>query len=341
MSTILEYVWLDGYKTANLRSKIKVGNFQLGFAATETNFPVEHCPVWNFDGSSTQQAPGSASECLLQPVRTYCYDKNHFIVLCEVNNVDGTSHTSNFRANLRELHKDCEEEFWWGFEQEYFIMEEQNRILGWVDNAHPAPQGPYYCGVGSFNTVGRELVEKHMYKCLEMGIELTGINAEVALGQWEFQCFSKDTLKACDDLWISRYVLSKLAEKSGYDINLHPKPVSGDWNGSGCHTNFSTNWMRKGIRGEQGIIDLMTTFKENKNEHISVYGLENEQRLTGDHETQSINKFSYGVGDRGASIRIPHTMVANNWAGYIEDRRPASNCDPYKVSAVIINSTKK
>jgi len=340
MSILLEYVWLDGHKTTNLRSKIKVDNFgHLGFAATSTNFPIEHCPIWNFDGSSTQQAPGSSSECLLKPVRTYCFEKNHFIVLCEVNNIDGTPHSTNSRAALREIHKDCKEEFWWGFEQEYFIMEKSNLILGWREYFEPPPQGLYYCGVGSFNAVGRGLVEEHLHKCLKMGIKLTGVNAEVALGQWEYQCFAKDTLKACDDLWVSRYVLSRLAEKSGYDINLHPKPVAGDWNGSGCHTNFSTEWMRSGFYGEQGIIDLMTTFEKNKDKHMAVYGEDNDQRLTGDHETQSIDKFSYGVGDRGASIRIPYSMADNNWAGYIEDRRPASNCDPYEVAAVIIEST--
>jgi glutamine synthetase len=231
------------------------------------------------------------------------------------------------------------EQFWWGFEQEYFIMDNEKQILGWKKDTLPPPQGMYYCGVGSFNAVGRDLVEKHLHKCLKMGIKLTGVNAEVALGQWEFQCFSKDTLKACDDLWVSRYILARLAEKSGYDVDLHPKPVAGDWNGSGCHTNFSTEWMRSGRCGEQGIIDLMTTFEKNKDKHIAVYGADNDKRLTGDHETQSIDKFSYGVGDRGASIRIPYSMADNNWAGYIEDRRPASNCDPYEVAAVIIKST--
>ena len=343
MSTILEYVWLDGYKTANLRSKIKVGDFgHLGYSVTPTSFPDEHCPVWNFDGSSTKQAPGSASECVLKPVRTYCYKPWHFIVLCEVNNVDGTPHASNSRAALRKLHRESfSEQFWWGFEQEYFIMESPNSILGWGGYNTPPPQGLYYCGVGAFNTVGRDLVEKHMHECLNMNIKITGINAEVALGQWEYQCFSDDTLKACDDLWVSRYILSKLAEKSGYGINFHPKPVSGDWNGSGCHTNFSTNWMRNGTRGEQGIVDLMKVFEENKDQHMAVYGSDNEKRLTGLHETQHIDTFSYGVGDRGASIRIPQAMVDNNWAGYIEDRRPASNCDPYEVASAIIKSTKK
>ena len=295
MSYTLEYIWLDGYKTQNLRSKIKVVE------------SLEHIPRWNFDGSSTEQAPGSSSECLLDPVRTYREpDSKHVYVLCEVLNADGSVHESNYRAKLREL-KDIfnVNEFWWGFEQEYFIT--NNFIpLGFPNGGfYPRPQGLYYCGVGANQVVGRELVMEHLQECLKLGIKLTGVNAEVAVGQWEYQCFGDETLKACDDLWISRYLLHKLAEKYGWDIDANPKPVSGDWNGSGCHTNFSTNWMRDGLKGEQGIVSLMERFAEQHDEHIRQYGENNENRLTGRHETQHISTFSWGVADRGASIRIP------------------------------------
>ncbi len=327
---VLEYVWLDGYKTPNLRSKIKVMDW-----SSET-INLSDVPEWNFDGSSTRQAPGNDSECLLKPVRIYQRFNRH-LVLCEVMNSDGSPHRTNHRAKLRDTLDNTEDQkFWWGFEQEYFITKDF-KPLGFPEGGYPKPQGLYYCGVGGNQVVGREMVEHHMRECLHHGMDITGINAEVAVGQWEYQCFNKDTLKACDDLWVSRYLLYKEAEEYGYDIDLSPKPVSGDWNGSGCHTNFSTEEMRTS-GGREYIENLMVRFEANHEKHISGYGENNDRRLTGDHETQRIDTFSWGVGDRGASIRIPNIMKQNNWVGYIEDRRPASNCDPYKVATLIVET---
>lgn len=325
-STILEYVWLDGYETPHLRSKIKVLQNWEGSA-----------PVWNFDGSSTQQAEGGNSECLLSPVRLYQFETDHYIVLCEVLDANNSSHTTNFRSQLREHSAEIKEhQFWWGFEQEYFITE--GRVpLGFPIGGFPDPQGLYYCGVGGNQVRGRELVESHLKKCLDMGIVLTGVNAEVAVGQWEFQCFSKDTLKACDDLWVSRYVLFKMAEDYGYDIDIRPKPVTGDWNGSGCHTNFSNHTMRTASDKEY-FISVLSSLENRHILHISSYGEDNHKRLTGLHETQHITKFSWGVADRGASIRVPSQTKKSNWCGYLEDRRPASNCDPYKVACLLIEA---
>lgn len=331
---ILEYVWLDGYKTANLRSKVKVMDW------TSESINLSHIPEWNYDGSSTRQAPGSDSECLLKPVRLYGTGDNKYIVLCEVMNPDGTPHSTNHRATLRStLAAAPDQKFWWGFEQEYFITKDF-KPLGFPDGGYPKPQGLYYCGVGGNQVVGRELVNDHMTECLQHGIDITGTNAEVAVGQWEYQCFNTDTLKACDDLWMSRYLLYKESEHYGWDIDITPKPVTGDWNGSGCHTNFSTEEMRT-TGGKEYLTNLMQRFQANHVSHISGYGEDNDRRLTGDHETQSIDKFSWGVGDRGASIRIPNAFKKNNWVGYIEDRRPASNCDPYKVAALIVNTTSE
>jgi len=330
---ILEYVWLDGYRTPNLRSKIKVMNWD-----KEESLSVNDVPEWNFDGSSTRQAPGSESECLLYPVRLYDAGHRRLIVLCEVLNSDGTPHHTNQRAKLRDtLGNSDDREFWWGFEQEYFITED-SKPLGFPERGYPKPQGLYYCGVGGNQVVGREMVDQHMLECLQHGIDITGVNAEVAVGQWEYQCFNTDTLKACDDLWVSRYLLYKEAESYDYDIDISPKPVSGDWNGSGCHTNFSTKEMRT-TGGQDYVVDLMSRFEASHEEHIRGYGENNDRRLTGDHETQRIDTFSWGVGDRGASIRVPNAMKQNNWVGYIEDRRPASNCDPYKVANLIITTT--
>lgn len=330
-----EYVWLDGYETQNLRSKIKIihGNIDTS--------NINNIPDWNFDGSSTKQAPGRNSELILKPVRLYqknAFTASHFYVLCEVFNTNGTPHISNKRFQLAGMKSEINKnEFWWGFEQEYFITRENGIPVGFPNIGYPNPQGEYYCGVGSLNVQNRGLVELHMHDCLNMGIKLTGINAEVAIGQWEYQCFSNDTLKACDDLWMSRYVLQKIAETYSLNIDLRPKPVKGDWNGSGCHTNFSNKTMRED-NNEKYYKDLLFKFENYHDHHIKDYGKDNEQRLTGDHETQHIDEFSWGVGDRGASVRIPIATVENNWNGYLEDRRPSSNCDPYKVAYRIINT---
>ena len=331
----LEYIWLDGYKTPNLRSKIKVVEWM---PQNEITNP-DNLPIWNFDGSSTNQAPGNASECLLKPVRVYQWEDDHYFVLCEVLNTDGSPHETNTRHGLKQMEQaDLENAYWWGFEQEYF-MTRNYKIAGFPESGYPPPQGYYYCGVGAGQVVGRHLSINHLNICLDMGIELTGTNAEVAIGQWEYQCFAKNTLKACDDLWMSRYILYRCGENVDIGIDLNPKPVHGDWNGSGCHTNFSTNWMRN--QSSQGRIEtLMNYFEENHKNHISVYGENNDQRLTGLHETQHINEFSWGIGDRGASIRIPSSMPGNGWNGYVEDRRPASNCDPYLVALAIMKTTE-
>ena len=331
---ILEYVWLDGYRTPNLRSKIKVMNW----ARNPEEFSCCDIPEWNFDGSSTRQAPGSDSECILKPVRLYTSGWQRHLVMCEVMNPDGTPHRSNYRAKLRDALVNTEDhKFWWGFEQEYFITKDF-KPLGFPAGGYPKPQGLYYCGVGGNQVVGREMVNHHMHECLHHGMDITGVNAEVAVGQWEYQCFNTDTLKACDDLWMSRFLLYQEAESYGYDINITPKPVGGDWNGSGCHTNFSTEEMRT-TGGLNYISKLMSRFEANHEKHIGGYGEDNDRRLTGEHETQNIDTFSWGVGDRGASIRVPNDMAKNDWVGYIEDRRPASNCDPYRVANLIVSTT--
>jgi len=338
MSILLEYVWLDGYTTSNLRSKVKVISSQDVSYTEDNNLKFETLPIWNFDGSSTRQAPGDNSECMLAPVRSYKWDQNHYIILCEVMNPDGTPHSTNTRAELIKLKDNSSKaKYWWGFEQEYFITQNLTP-LGFPATLgdFPSPQGPYYCGVGGNQVKGRAFVEAHLKKCLQMGIELTGLNAEVAIGQWEYQCFARDTLKACDDLWISRYVLCRMAEEYGWDIDITPKPIKGDWNGSGCHTNFSTDFMRV-TGGAKYFDNLLSMMHERHHAHISGYGENNDQRLTGDHETQHITQFSWGVADRGASIRVP-TSTGAAWRGYLEDRRPASNCDPYKVTTLIIDT---
>lgn len=329
--TKLEYVWLDGYKpTQTLRSKTKiVKNFDGN---------LESCPEWSFDGSSTGQAEGNSSDCLLKPVALFPDPdrKNAYLVMTEVLNPDGTPHASNGRA----LIDDDDNDFWFGFEQEYFLWDSESDLpLGFPKGGFPRPQGPYYCSVGARNAYGRQLVEEHLDLCLEAGINVEGINAEVATGQWEFQIFAKGAANAGDQVWIARYLLERTAEKYGLSINWHPKPLKGDWNGSGMHANFSNSTLR--TAGDRQVYDsVCDAFAPLVKEHIAVYGADNDKRLTGAHETQSIDKFSYGVSDRGASIRIPIATVSNGWKGWLEDRRPASNGDPYKIAARIIKTVK-
>ncbi len=330
----LEYIWLDGYKpTQSLRSKTRI----------EKDFSgrLEDCPMWSFDGSSTQQAEGGSSDCLLKPVAIFPDPgrRSAYLVMTEVLNPDGTPHESNGRATI----DDDDNDFWFGFEQEYFLWDpETDKPLGFPAQGYPNPQGQYYCSVGAKNAYGREIVEEHLDLCLDAGINVEGINAEVAAGQWEFQVFAKGAAAAGDEVWVARYLLERTAEKYGVAINWHCKPIKGDWNGSGMHANFSNSLLRNA--GEKSVYDkVCEAFGVSPaviKAHIDVYGADNHLRLTGLHETQSIDKFSYGISDRGASIRIPIATVERGWKGWLEDRRPNSAADPYKVASQIIKTVK-
>ena len=333
MKVMAEYIWMDGHTpTQKLRSKTKILSKKIS--------SVSELPQWGFDGSSTNQAEGNFSDCLLKPV-WLCKDpirgKENILVMCEVMNADGSVHASNTRAHLREIEeKFSKEKIWFGIEQEYTFFEGRNP-LGWPEGGYPAPQGPFYCGVGADEAFGREIVEDHLDLCLESGLELSGINAEVMPGQWEYQIGPLGPLEVADQMWVSRWLLYRISEDYGVSATLHPKPVKGDWNGAGAHINFSTQSMRE-EGGLKVIEDACEKLSKKHNEHIAVYGAHNEERLTGDHETQSISEFSYGVSDRGASIRIP-MQTSNDGYGYLEDRRPSSNMDPYQACAILIETT--
>ena len=331
MKRKVEYVWLDGYEPEpNLRSKIKIIDLP-------EQFSLENIPNWGFDGSSTKQAEGNFSDCYLKPVKVY-YSKTIYstvYVLCEVLDGNNNPHPTNYRN----LIGDEDEDFWVGFEQEYFIRSSHNNsILGFERGGIIDGQGIYYCGVGG-HIVGRNISDEHLNKCLEYGINIEGTNAEVALGQWEYQIFARGKIAASDDLWITRYFLHKISEKYGRSIELHPKPMThGEWNGSGMHTNFSNKRMRE-EGGEEYFNAIFRSFESRTIEHIENYGSDNHLRLTGKFETQSIDKFTWGFSDRGASIRVPK-VVSETWRGYLEDRRPSSHADPYKIVKVISDSLK-
>lgn len=321
-----EYIWIDGTEpTAQLRSKTKI--------VADGTEP----PIWGFDGSSTNQAPGKASDCVLKPVRTVpdpIHGGDNVLVLCEVLLTDMTPHPSNTRAGLREVVAQYEDqEPLFGIEQEYTLFKD-GRPLGFPQNGFPGPQGPYYCSVGASVAFGREISEEHADACLAAGLALSGTNAEVMPGQWEFQIGAVDPLRVSDDLWIARWLAHRIAEKYGVTFSIDPKPMAGDWNGAGAHTNFSTAEMR---RSYDAIIAACEALAARPLEHIKVYGVGIEDRLTGQHETAPWNAFSYGISDRGASVRIPW-QVAVDGCGYIEDRRPNANSDPYRVTAAIVGT---
>jgi glutamine synthetase len=304
------------------------------------SFPkLEDLPLWGFDGSSTRQAEGKSSDCMLKPVYSVPdpTKENGVLVMCEVMMPDGTTpHPSNSRATILD-----DPGAWFGFEQEYFLYQDGVPLGFPQGGGFPPPQGEYYTGVGYKNvgSIAREIVDKHLDLCLVAGINHEGINAEVAKGQWEFQIFGKGSKSAADQMWMARYLITRLCESYEVDVVWHCKPLGKDvdWNGSGMHSNFSTEYMRT-VGGKEYFEALMAAFDKYKNEHIAVYGPDNHLRLTGLHETQSIDKFNYGIANRGASVRVPHSFVNAGYKGYLEDRRPNSQGDPYKIASRILQT---
>ena len=323
-----EYLWIDGTEpTAEIRSKTKI----LDDGAEPG--------IWGYDGSSTNQATGDNSDVVLQPVYSVpdpIRGGNDIIVMCETAlTKDLAPHPTNTRARARAaLDKYGDQEPLFGLEQEYTMLDV---VTGWPSGfphgGFPSPQGPYYCGVGAVKIHGREVVEEHTQLCIDAGLAIAGTNAEVMPGQWEFQIGPRDTLEVADQLWIARYLLYRVGEKHDIEMSLLAKPMKGDWNGAGMHTNFSTNAMREGY---EAIITAAESLGAPgiPEKHLEGYGIGIEDRLTGAHETQRFDQFSYGVSDRGASVRIPW-QVEQDQKGYIEDRRPNANADPYVVAALM------
>lgn len=337
------YIWIDGTSpTRKLRCKVKI------MPTKSENMQLIDVPVWGFDGSSTYQADGHHSDLILQPVsmiKDPIAEGNDYLVLCEVFLPDGQPHPTNKRAWLREVMEKHGEGCapWIGFEQEYTLFK-GSRPLGWPEGGYPAPQGPFYCGIGADEVFGRQLVEAHTQACIDCGLMIAGTNAEVMPGQWEFQIGHRhldaenpDPIKVSDHLWLARWLLYRLAENSKTTVTLDPKPVRGDWNGAGKHTNFSTAAMRQPKTGMIAIMEAIEKLSQRHKEHIAVYGHGLESRLTGLHETANISNFTHGIADRGASVRIPQ-HVATAGYGYLEDRRPGANADPYEVSAIMVET---
>ncbi len=353
---VCEYVWIDGIN--QLRSKIRVID-----GTDDLNIRQFDDFIWNYDGSSTYQAKTECSEVLLIPVQVYpnlLLQENYmkfvplgqhihykfYYFMCKTESINGNdSSFYEYAERIFANQKVIEAEPWFGLEQEYFFVEPLSGFPigfakiqdGIINQSEPdRPQGDYYCGVGGNNIMTRNIAEKHMFVCLETGIQISGINAEVAYAQWEFQIGPVCGIEVCHQMWIARYILKKIAEGEGLDVTFEPKPITwGDWNGSGCHTNFSTKAMRDGMNGRTGmqyIMDAMKRLRLKHEDHMKVYGTGNELRLTGKHETSSMHEFSWDIGSRNTSVRIGYD-VERRQKGYFEDRRPSSNMNPYLVCA--------
>ena len=332
----VEYIWIDAFD--NTRSKLKVIELPHDYVPNLNDYSE-----WNFDGSSTGQAEGRDSDVLLKPVSifenpfiTWC---ESYLIMCECYNKDGTIHLTNHRAKCVEISSKCiNEECLFGIEQEYILFGRDNLPYKWQGHNNPGcgGQGPYYCGVGGDKAFGRDITLKHLEYCLKAGIKICGTNGEVMASQWEFQIGPLGPIEVSDQLWVARYILQRITEEYECYASFHPKPYKGDWNGSGGHTNFSTKAMRE-KDGLQVIKQACEKFTNNHQSHMKVYGRFNDERLTGLHETSSMNDFSWGVSDRGCSIRIPLNVNKDN-CGYLEDRRPSANLDPYLVTGKIMET---
>jgi len=326
-----EYIFIDA--DGDVRSKCRT--------VPSDKVAVEQLPDWNYDGSSTEQAPGEDSEVIIKPVAVFkdpFRGGDNILVLTDTYTPGGTPLPTNTRNPAVEIFsKRTDETPWFGLEQEYTLFNlDKSTPLGWPAGGYPGPQGPYYCGAGADRSYGRAISEAHYKACLFSGLAIAGTNAEVMPGQWEYQIGPSVGIDAGDELMISRYILKRVCEDFGVHVTLDPKPIPGDWNGAGCHTNFSTEKMRK-AGGLAAIESAIKKLGNKHQQHIEAYGEGNERRLTGKYETADINTFSYGVANRGCSIRIPRATDTEG-CGYLEDRRPSSNCDPYIVTSMVFDT---
>jgi glutamine synthetase len=335
MPIIVEYIWLGG--NSELRSKTRVLNNEFNPSSSPADWPD-----WNYDGSSTAQAEGLNSELKIKPVAIYTnpFLESGYLLLCETFDKDNVPLPSNTRNKAVEIfdfpntHVGIDEHPWFGIEQEYFILS---------GNGSSSPlcgrtQGQFYCSVGSKNAYFREVAEEHMQLCIKAGLTVSGINAEVAPCQWEYQIGPCEGIDSADQMWISRWIMERLSEKHRVRIDWSPKPFK-DINGSGCHTNFSTQRMRS-AGGLNDIYEAIEKLRNKHGDHMKVYGKDNDKRMSGLYETAKYDKFSFDLTrpvDRGASVRVGYDTITNK-CGYFEDRRPASNMDPYLVTSKIFKT---
>lgn len=355
-----EYIWIGGKDTHNdLRSKVRTLDLnitndwsKLTFAELNKMY-LHKIPEWNFDGSSTGQASSNDdTEVVLKPC-AICPDpfsvshrdmssngrgmSHNILVLCDCYTSDGKPHMTNTRFQAKHIFKQYEREIpWFGLEQEYVIFNKDNtKPIGW-GILTPEPQGKYYCGNGHDKVFARKFIDKHYRYCLYSKLDISGYNAEVMSGQYEFQIGPVEGISAADQLIIARFILLRLSEQHEFYINYNPKPIKGNWNGSGLHHNFSTLHMRE-YGGYKYIEEAITKLSALHKEHLAVYGKDNHLRLTGKHETSSMDIFTSGIGTRNTSVRIPNETYRRQY-GYFEDRRVGANADPYLTTSIIMET---
>jgi glutamine synthetase len=369
-NTIAEYIWYDAQ--GNLRSKTKVMPKIIDDNPIfpEWNFDGSSTGLTFGFNSDIALKPVSFYK---DPFRRTWTNSDCYLVMCTCYNINGTPHESNYRVVCEDVFERAKDhEAWFGIEQEYFIMDKNSdskeypeKPMGWIshktishkfetqtipiNNNSGLTTTPSYCGVGDDRISGRFIMEDHMEHCLYAGIAICGMNLEVVKGQGEFQIGPITALDIGDQLWVARYILYRIAEKYGLTISINDKPVTIiEANGSGCHTNFSTKNMRENDNGYDFIIEACEKIckKTNLNpqKYLEEYGNieENKKRLTGHHETSSWEKCEFDLSHRGKSIRIPYLAHKNKGKkgnnNYLEDRRPGSDCDPYRVVTQLIKT---
>ena len=333
---VIEYVWTDFEDL--LRSGTRVVDSDNSYILDPTTIPI-----WNYDGSATKQAGSQDSEIILKPKRVIkCPFRrgNNLIVLCDCYTYDNEPISTNHRYAAEAIFQNetvKQSKPWYGLEQQFYFREfKSDRIMGFDTNTltNPQKQGQYYCSIGAKNSFGRPVMEDFLENILFAGLSVSGINGEIGPGQWEFQIGPVEGIDAGDQMYLARYILEKTAEKYEIIVDYHPKPLEGSvWNGSGCHINFSTEEMRQ-TGGLTKILEAIEKLKDNHEEHMAVYGRDSDQRLIVPNDISKFDTFTFGIANSESSIKISHTVKENGY-GYLEDRRPASNIEPYSAIAII------
>ncbi|EHB11474.1 Glutamine synthetase [Heterocephalus glaber] len=225
---------------------------------------VEELPGWNFDGSSTFQSEGSNSDMYLIPVAMFqdpfCKDPNK-LVFCEVFKCNWKPAETNLRHTCKWImDMVCNQHPWFRMGQEYTLMGTDGHPFCWLSSGFPGLQGPYYHGVGAENAYVGDAVEAHYRACSYAGVKITRRNAEVMPAQWEFQVGPSEGISMGDHLWEARFISHCVCEDFGVMATFDPKPIPGNWNGAGCHTNFSMKamWEENGLKSIEEAIKKLS-----------------------------------------------------------------------------------